>query len=189
MFCGTQITHRPLLKYTDLYFLNSSSISPDVSFSEIGGNMETLSGRPILRATPIQAVSNIDFITKPCGEMPIILRERMIDVGIATEKALIADRLIEVSMTALLAQTLEIPSLLVSSSSSHTSMPFSISAYRIHIVLQKLAAAPADPPTKAFSKRSLVPVERFVTPAVKNLRVKATLTLELIAAQYPLKRS
>jgi len=50
-------------------------------------------------------------------------------------------------------------------------------------VLQKLAQAPAVPPTNVFNKRSFLPEAVLVIPSVSFLSKIATDTLELIAAK------
>ena len=68
-------------------------------------------------------------------------------------------------------------------------MPLSISAFLIKNVLQKLAHAPAVPPTKVFNSKSFLPEAVFVIPSVIFLKKIATETLEPIAAIYPPNKS
>jgi hypothetical protein len=157
--------------------------APSVSFYEMGGNIDTLPGRPRRSANPMHEASMAVFAANDCGAIPIAPSIIIIVVGITTDEILMADLLIEVSTTAFLAHTLEMPIFFLRSASSHTSIPFSISAYRIHIVLQKLAQAPAEEPTRQLSISSLVPVAFFVAPAVTIRRNIATLTLDEIAAK------
>ncbi len=56
-------------------------------------------------------------------------------------------------------------------------------------MLQKLAHAPADPPTNVFSNKSFLPEAVLVMPSVSFLKRIATETLELIAAIYPPSKS
>ena len=65
----------------------------------------------------------------------------------------------------------------------------SISAFLIKNVLQKLAHAPAVPPTKVLRIKSFFPEAVFVIPPVSFLKRIATETLEPIAAMYPPNKS
>jgi hypothetical protein len=56
-------------------------------------------------------------------------------------------------------------------------------------VLQKLAHAPAVPPTKVLRSKSFLPDAVLVMPSVSFLNRIATETLELIAAKYPPNKS
>ena len=108
-----------MLKKTESYFLNSGSrVSP--FFSETGGNIATLNGSPTKRATPIQLTSRIVYASLAFGATPSNPRDKIRTQGIVTEHILIADLLIAVSITALSAQTFEIPIGFLSSKSSHT---------------------------------------------------------------------
>ena len=62
-------------------------------------------------------------------------------------------------------------------------MPFSISAFLIKNVLQKLAKAPAPVPTKVFNNKTLLPVTFYAIPRVMYLRISAIDRLELSAAK------
>jgi hypothetical protein len=55
--------------------------------------------------------------------------------------------------------------------------------------LQKLAHAPADPPTKVLRSKSFLPDAVLVMPSVSFLKSIATETLEPIAAKYPPNKS
>ena len=149
----------------------------------IGGKTATLIGRPILKAPPTQQNSNIVFGAKPTGAIPTKPKARMIAEGIVTELMLIIDLLMEVSITAFFAQILETPTVFAHSLSDATSIPFSISAYLIQRVLQKLAHPPAVAPTNVLRSNNFFPVAVLVTLAVAFLNTEATVIEEPMAAQ------
>lgn len=136
-----------------------------------------------------QFISRIFFNTKFVGEIPIAASVNIKVAGIDTLEALIAALLHAVSVTADSAHFLETPAFYSSFSSEKTSIPFSVSAILMKYVLQKLAQAPAVPPTIVFKRRSFFPVAVFVIPAVNFLNVIATDKEDPTAAQYPLNKS
>jgi hypothetical protein len=100
-------------------------------------------------------------------------------------------REIAVSCTAFLAHILDKPTLDSGfrSLSVNTSIPFLISAWRIHVVLQYEAQELATAATNALISINFDPVADLVIPDVIFLRVMATTSDEETAIPYPYAKS
>ena len=105
-------------------------------------------------------------------------RQRIINTGEDTANIESAILLKAVSRTAFWPQTFDLPTELVRSWESNTSIPFSTPAYLIQVVLQNPAFPEAKDPTKAFRTRSLLPEALLESPAVSFLKLIPTIKAE-----------
>jgi len=88
-----------------------------------------------------------------------------------------------------LAHIFDFPTGVVISGDANTSIPFSTSAYLMQDVLQNPAVPEATDPTRAFKKRSLLPVAVLVSPEVSFLSEIPTKSAEETARVNPFARS